>query len=263
MEVALQRYGVLLNQRAFMRSVIQGTAFMAASMIAIFAAVTYATENASNHVTDLILSNIGPYNVGLWFVYGTFAQFGVFAGLVLWWPNRLPFALKAIALFLLVRAVFVSLTHIAPSPIDPHTPAPFLNSIFYGGDLFFSGHTGLPFLAALAFWHIPLLRAFYLMSTVFFGTIVLLGHYHYSIDVLAAVFITSGIFQAACWLFPRDYKLFRSSDVLLTRPSRPSSRIRIEERPAPARVMPALVRSEAGITPESFNSKAPPQHVAQ
>jgi hypothetical protein len=32
--------------------------------------------------------------------------------------------LKAIALFLVVRAVFVSLTHIAPSPIDPQKPCP-------------------------------------------------------------------------------------------------------------------------------------------
>ncbi|KRR28666.1 hypothetical protein CQ13_20615 [Bradyrhizobium retamae] len=41
----------------------------------------------------------------------------------------MPFALKAAALFLLVRAVFVALTHVAPSPIDPQQPAPFFNSI--------------------------------------------------------------------------------------------------------------------------------------
>ena len=99
----------------------------------------------------------------------------------------MPFALKAVALFLLVRAVFVALTHMAPSPIDPQKPSPFFNSIFYGSDLFFSGHTGLPFLAALAFWHIPQWRMFYLALTAFFGSVVLLGHYHYSIDVLAAL----------------------------------------------------------------------------
>jgi hypothetical protein len=110
----------------------------------------------------------------------------------------LPFALKATALFLLVRAVFVALTHMAPSPIDPQKAAPFFNSIFYGSDLFFSGHTGLPFLAALAFWHIPQWRAFYLAMTGFFGSVVLLGHYHYSIDVLAALFITHGVFQISC-----------------------------------------------------------------
>jgi PAP2 superfamily C-terminal len=129
-----------------------------------------------------------------------------------WRPNRLPFALKAVALFLLVRAVFVSLTHVAPSPIDPQQPAPFLNSIFYGSDLFFSGHTGLPLLAAFAFWHILPWRVFYLALTAFFAAVVLLGHYHYSIDVLAALFITHGVFQISCWLFGRDYALFRSSE---------------------------------------------------
>ena len=129
------------------------------------------------------------------------------ASLLAWRPNRLPFALKAVALFLLVRAVFVALTHMAPSPIDPQKAAPFFNSIFYGSDLFFSGHTGLPFLAALAFWHIPQWRIFYLALTAFFGSIVLLGHYHYSIDVLAALFITHGVFQTSCWLFGRDYAL--------------------------------------------------------
>jgi hypothetical protein len=44
--------------------------------------------------------------------------------------------------------------------IDPQKPAPFLNSIFYGSDLLFSGHTGMPFLAALAFWHTLQLRLF-------------------------------------------------------------------------------------------------------
>jgi hypothetical protein len=53
---------------------------------------------------------------------------------------------------------------------------------------------------------------FYLALTAFFGSVVLLGHYHYSIDVLAALFITHGVFQISCWLFGRDYALFRSSE---------------------------------------------------
>jgi hypothetical protein len=194
------------------RSVCEGAVFLGASSIAIFAAVSYATVHASNYVTDFVLSRVGPFNVRFLFIYGTFTAFVITGSLLALRPNRLPFALKAIALFLLVRAVFVTLTHMAPSPIDPQKPAPFFNSIFYGGDLFFSGHTGLPFLAALAFWHIPQWRTFYLALTAFFGTIVLLGHYHYSIDVLAALFITHGVFQISCWLFSRDYALFRSSD---------------------------------------------------
>jgi hypothetical protein len=70
-----------------------------------FAAVSFATENASNHVADLVLSNVGPYNVRFAFVYGTFIEFAILAALFAHRPNRLPFALKAMALFLLVRAV--------------------------------------------------------------------------------------------------------------------------------------------------------------
>jgi hypothetical protein len=223
MEDTLRLYQTLLNNRAYLRSLAEGAAFLAASTIAIFAAVTYATVHASNHVTDFVLSRVGPFNVRFLFIYGTFTAFIITAGLLAWRPNRVPFALKAMALFLLVRAVFVALTHVAPSPIDPQKPAPFFNSIFYGSDLFFSGHTGLPFLAALAFWHIPQWRMFYLVLTVFFGSVVLLGHYHYSIDVLAALFITHGVFQISCWLFARDYALFRSTENLTApRPKRAS-----------------------------------------
>jgi hypothetical protein len=212
MDDILRVYRSLFGNRAYLRSVCEGAVFLSASSIAIFAAVTYATVHASNYVTDFVLSRVGPYNVRFLFIYGTFTAFVITAGLLAWRPNRLPFALKTVALFLLVRAVFVTLTHMAPSPIDPQKPAPFFNSIFYGGDLFFSGHTGLPFLAALAFWHIPQWRNFYLALTAFFATVVLLGHYHYSIDVLAALFIAHGVFQVSCWLFGREYALFRSSE---------------------------------------------------
>ncbi len=229
METTLGLYRTLFNNRSYVRSISEGAAFLAASMIAIFAAVTYATVHASNHVTDFVLSRVGPFNVRFLFVYGTFIAFVITAGLLAWRPNRIPFALKAMALFLLVRAVFVALTHIAPSPIDPQQPAPFFNSIFYGSDLFFSGHTGLPFLAALAFWHIPQWRMFYLALTAFFGSVVLLGHYHYSIDVLAALFITHGIFQMSCWLFARDYALFRSSESQIAQRPKRAVRKRIDK----------------------------------
>ena len=173
MEEAIRPFSTLFGNRTYLRSLCEGAAFLAASTIAIYAAVGYATIHASNPVTDLVLSRIGPFNVRFLFIYGTFTALGFTACLLVRRPNRLPFALKAMALFLLVRAVFVALTHIAPSPIDPQQPAPFFNSILYGSDLFFSGHTGLPFLAALAF---------------------------------------HGVFQLSCWLFGRDYALFKSSE---------------------------------------------------
>jgi hypothetical protein len=249
MQSALAHYQVHFNNRVYLRSVAQGAAFLAASTIAIFAAVSYATVHASNHVTDIVLSNVGPLNVRFLFIYGTFTQFVIMAALLLWRPNRLPFALKSMALFLLTRAVFVSLTHIAPSPIEPQKAAPFLNDIFFGSDLFFSGHTGLPFLAALTFWHIRTLRYFYLGSTVFFGAIVLLGHYHYSIDVLAALFITHGIFQLACWLFRADFTLLRSSE---QQPARKPKAASQASKWPPSHLASVLRPAGARGSPDSF-----------
>jgi hypothetical protein len=142
MEGTIRLYRTLFGNRAFVRSVCEGTVFFAASTIAIFAAVSYATVHASNYVTDFVLSRVGPYNLRFLFVYGTFTAFVITMGLLAWRPNRVPFALKAIALFLLVRAVFVALTHMAPSPIDPQKTVPFFNSIFYGSDLSFLGTPG-------------------------------------------------------------------------------------------------------------------------
>jgi len=231
---------------------LEGAAFLAASLIAIVAAVSFATSNASNYVADLVLRNVGPYNMRFAFVYGTFAVFAITVALLAWRPNRLPFALKAIALFLVVRAVFVSLTHIAPSPIDPQKPAPFLNAMFYGSDQFFSGHTGMPFLGALCFWHMAQWRFFYLAATVFFGTVVLLGHYHYSIDVLAALFITHGIFQIACWMFRQDFALFRSSELAAAKKPKRAIRKKIDSWVEAHRKGPALVPPAPESHPEPF-----------
>ncbi|MBR1198249.1 hypothetical protein JQ634_18605 [Bradyrhizobium sp. AUGA SZCCT0240] len=251
MEHTIRLYRTLFGTRAYVRSLCEGAAFLSASSIAIFAAVTYATVHASNHVTDFVLSRVGPYNVRFLFIYGTFTAFVITAGLLAWRPNRLPFALKATALFLVVRAVFVALTHMAPSPIDPQQPAPFFNSIFYGSDLFFSGHTGMPFLAALAFWHILQWRVFFLALTAFFGAVVLLGHYHYSIDVLAALFITHGVFQTSRWLFSRDYALFRSTEnQTAPRPKRASRRSSIPVA-EPGRVARPFVLHAVGDDPVS------------
>jgi hypothetical protein len=54
-----------------------------------------------------------------------------------------------------------------------------VNKFSFGGDLFFSGHTGLPFLMALLFWENLRLRVLFIASSVFFGIIVLMGHILY------------------------------------------------------------------------------------
>ncbi len=135
-------------------SALWGVAFLALSLVANYLAGTYATANASNPVNDLILDNIPTFDVDGIFIYGI-VLFFVFVGvLMFFFPRRIPFVLKGLSLFIVVRSHFVILTHIGPSlrqtPLDIQNPI--VDKITFTGDLFFSGHTGLPFLMALIFW---------------------------------------------------------------------------------------------------------------
>ena len=181
-----------------------------------FIAGTYASRVASNSVTDIILSNIPVYNVYFLFTYGVLIVWIIVAFICLSHMERIPFVLKSIALFIVIRSVFVSLTHIGPFPTQIDTTSG-LNSIMnFTGDLFFSAHTGLPFLMALIFWQYKDLRYFFIICSIFFGIVVLLGHAHYSIDVFSAFFITYSIFNIAEFLFKKDRILFNSKIKLET-----------------------------------------------
>lgn len=205
------KYKIYLYNKDYIVSVIAGVVLLLASLVINFYAGLYATESASNSVTDIILSNIRVYDVDGIFVYGS---------IVFWWfvalwcisePQKIPFTLKSIALFVVVRSVFISLTHIGPFPSQINIdPASIINMFSFGGDLFFSAHTGLPFLMALAFWDNFRLRVFFICSAVLFGIVVLLAHLHYSIDVLSAFFITYAIFRMAEIFFKRDRLLFQN-----------------------------------------------------
>lgn len=182
-----------------------------ASLVAEYVSTAYATASASNPVTDIVLSNIPVFDTDGIYVYGLLLLVAFVTLLVLTHPKRIPFVLFALALFIVIRSFFVSLTHLAPYPI-PSSPdfGTTMQKIFFGGDLFFSGHTGAPFLLALIFWREKALRYIFLAGSVFFGAVVLLGHLHYSMDVAAAFFITYAIYDLAVWMFPRSHQLLLS-----------------------------------------------------
>ncbi len=207
----MAQHRAYLKNRQYLTSVFIAVALLIVSLIVNYYAGMYATKNASNSVTDIILDNIPVYDLDGIFVYGALI-FWTFVGLLcIRRPNVLPFAFKSIALFTLIRAVFISLTHIGPFPTQIAVdPGVLMSKFTFGGDLFFSGHTGLPFLMALVFWENPLLRYFFIVSSLIFGSVVLLTHLHYSIDVLSAFFITYTIFHIAEFLFKKDRKVFYS-----------------------------------------------------
>jgi len=197
------------TDRSYIFSVLSGAVFVAISFVINWYAGIYATESASNPVTDIFLSNVPVWNVDFIYTYGAMAFWVFVICLALAKPQRIPFLLKSVALFVLIRSLFISLTHLGPFPTQAEvTLSSIMNKFTFGADLFFSGHTGLPFLMALNFWNHKGLRIFFICAAIVFGISVLLGHLHYSIDVLGAFFITFSIFHMAEHFFPEDRKNF-------------------------------------------------------
>ena len=201
----LKSWRNMIRDRRFIKSTIISFLFLFSSIIINFIAGTYATEKASLPVTDIILSNIRVYNVGSIFIFGPIILFIFIVILLIYNPKKIPFSIKSLALFVIIRSIFISLTHIVPFPtMAVVNTGELFNKFTFGGDLFFSGHTGVPYLFSLIFWENKYLRYILITTAIFFGIVVLMGHLHYSIDVLAAFFITYTIFHISKFLFNKD-----------------------------------------------------------
>lgn len=205
-------YILFFKNRAFLTSLAVSFIMLFTAFFINFYAGVYATEHASNPVTDIVLNNIRVYDVDAIFVYGALVFWGFFIIVALLRPQKIPYSLKAISLFILIRSLFISLTHIGPFPTQiALTVNTIISKFSFGADLFFSGHTGLPFLLALIFWDTPRLRYIFIGTSIMFAAVVLLGHLHYSIDVLSAYFITFTIHHIAEKLFKKDKEFFSST----------------------------------------------------
>lgn len=197
-----------ISKIRYYASLLEATLLFIVSVYVTHLASKYAEINASGHVEDIILSNTPVYDFELIFVHGAIMLTLFVVALCFRFRTVAPFLLKSVSLFIIVRAIFVSLTHIGPYPTKLALESRLLDFITSGNDLFFSGHTGLPFLIALIFWNHAYVRTLFLSASVVFGVIVLLSHLHYSIDVFSAFFITYSIYHIAIKLFKRDYEFF-------------------------------------------------------
>lgn len=208
MKLLIQKYKMHWSDREFLISFTIGLILLGLSLVANYFAGIYATEQASNAVTDLLLNILPVVDVSHAFINGPIILIVFVLILFAEDPKRIPFGLKAIALFYAIRSFSITLTHLGPPlPADIFQENYLIKGFSFGGDLFFSGHTGLPFLMALLFWDHRIWRGIFVVASFAFGAVVLLGHLHYSVDVFSAFFITYGIYHIARVVFKKDYKL--------------------------------------------------------
>lgn len=117
-----------------------------------------------------------------------------------WEREQLPFILGTIGLFMIVRNVFITFTPVGiPEGIIPLYTQPALSAmrdiLIFDHELFFSGHTGTPFLYFLLSRGPRPWRGFLLGFSILMAIGVLLTRNHYTIDVLGAYFITYAIYR--------------------------------------------------------------------
>ncbi|MDX9970941.1 MAG: phosphatase PAP2-related protein [Candidatus Gracilibacteria bacterium] len=204
--VSFNKWKVLLNDPFFRLSLLSGILIFSFSYaLTVFVSVrndliTYQP------VGDLFLDLLPTINLEFLFTYGIYSLvLSIFVYVFLLKPELSPFVLKSFGLLFIFRSAFVGLTHFGPPAgffYDGvvYADGNFLQKLIFKNDLFFSGHTAIPFLAFLIFKESKF-KWVQLFGSILMGITVLLMHVHYSIDVFAAFFITYGVYSLSIRLF--------------------------------------------------------------
>jgi len=151
----------------------------------------YVSSTKGTNVPDLILDHIGPHDMSFLFVYGYLALvFALFLYPLFFHIRTLHMVVSQFSLLVMLRSVFMIFTHLE-TPLDAiPTSFPWIfKGLSFQNDMFFSGHTAIPFLGFLLFKE-SVIKYFFLIGSAVMGIVVLGMHLHYSIDVFSAFFIT-------------------------------------------------------------------------
>ncbi len=187
--------------------------FVFALMLQHFAYSYIDNRAITTHVGDLLLDNLPTVDLDFLVVQAALLISALVGWLFFRHPRYLIFSLKTLALFIIVRSFFISLTHLGANlhqiTLDSNSLGFGMYDFLYNAknDFFFSGHVGSPFMFGLIFWKKTIWRNIFFAASFILGATMLLAHMHYSIDVFAAPFITYGIFVVAKKVFKKDYQL--------------------------------------------------------
>jgi len=179
--------------------------FLAIASFIDYLAGSYTTSIQGAYVKDIILDHTKPINLGFIFVWGWLTiVFVFFAYPVFFKPEKIHLAVTMFGLLILVRSISITLTHLGTPPDAIPVDFPSVLALLrFKNDLFFSGHTALPFLGFLLFKK-RTIKYFMLASSFIMAATVLLMHQHYSIDVFAAFFISYGVYKIGDKIFKSD-----------------------------------------------------------
>ncbi len=162
--------------------------FIAFALVLNFLAGAYVDSHANGRTTDIVLDNIPTVDLLWLYIYG----FAIIMLVLVLYPlfyetKNFHLVLIHLGLLIILRSFFITLTHLQ-APITSVT-APMNGIFFFGNDMFFSGHTAIPFLGFLLYYKTKL-KWFFVASTVVMVSTVFLLHFHYTVDVVAAFFMT-------------------------------------------------------------------------
>jgi hypothetical protein len=170
--------------------------FVLVALFADYRCGMYVTAVPSAKVPDLILDSFEPVDFGFLFEYGYMALIvGLFLYPLFFRVRMLHVVAVQFSLLLMLRSVSMIFTHLGtPAGCIPVEFPWFFSKLYFENDMFFSGHTAMPFLGFYLFRRSPL-RYVFLVGAVVMAMVVLGMHMHYSIDVLAAFFMTYCSYQ--------------------------------------------------------------------
>ncbi len=147
-------------------------------------------------VPDLILDLFPAVDLSFLFIYGYVSLIlGMFVYPVVFRLRMLHIVAFQFSLLLIVRSVFMIFTHLETPAGAVSVNYPwFFRGLYFENDMFFSGHTAMTFLGFYVFRR-SRLRYVFLVGSIVMAIVVLAMHVHYSIDVLAAFFMTYGSYR--------------------------------------------------------------------
>ena len=137
---------------------------------------------------------------------------GMHAAMAVYWfgweRRRIPYFIAVIALWIMVRNVFIAVMPVGqPEGLmriyEDGAFSWIQGTLNFDSELFFSGHTGFPFLYFLLADRLPRARWALFFTSLVMGVGVLLTRNHYVIDVLGAFFVTYSAWKLGSVLFSR------------------------------------------------------------